>query len=156
MAPGGSSLDDRYAINAAKTALREGYNSADVEQILSVFADGFTDMTAGLPTFFGVDAKTILRAKLEGLFRDYEVNLTPIIVDIAIAENLAVEYGWHELTIRPKAGGPPEVRRTRYSEIWNRDSNLAWHIVFVMDNADQEPELVEELLFKLKAEPGAL
>jgi len=154
MGSGGNSLDDRYAINAAKTTLREGYNNADVEQVLSVFADGFTDMTAGLPTFFGVDAKTMLRAKLEKLFRDHEVDLAPIIMDIAIAENLAVEYGWHELTLRPKAGGPPEVKRTRYAEIWNRDSNLAWHIVFVMDNADQEPAFVEELLLKLSAEPA--
>lgn len=147
-------MDDRYAINAAKTALREGYNNADVEQVLSVFADGFTDMTAGLPTFFGVDAKTVLRAKLEKLFREYEVDLAPIIMDIAIAESVAVEYGWHELRLRPKTGEAPEVKRTRYAEIWNRDSNLAWHIVFVIDNVDQKPQRVEELLLKLSAGPA--
>jgi hypothetical protein len=59
-------LDDRYAINAAKTELREGYNNADVERILSVFAESFTDMTSGQPSFFGVDAKTVLRARLSG------------------------------------------------------------------------------------------
>ena len=31
MGQGGNALDDRYAINAAKTKLREGYNNADVE-----------------------------------------------------------------------------------------------------------------------------
>jgi ketosteroid isomerase-like protein len=155
MSPGGNALDDRYAINAAKTKLREGYNNADVEEILSVFADGFTDMTAGEPTFFGVDAKTVLRGKLEKLFRDYEVDLAPIIMDIAIAGDLAIEYGWHVLTLRSKAGGPPEIKRRRYAEMWNRDSNLAWHIVFVMDNGDQKPELVEDLLLKLSAEPTA-
>ena len=115
-------MDDRYAINAAKTKLREGYNNADVEEILSVFADGFTDMTAGEPTFFGVDAKTIPRGKLEKLFRDYEVDLAPIIMDIAIAGDLAIEYGWHVLTLRSKTGGAPEVKRRRYTEMWNRDS----------------------------------
>lgn len=51
MSQGGNTLDDRYAINAAKTKLREGYNNADVERILSVFADGFTDMTDGQASF---------------------------------------------------------------------------------------------------------
>src|SRR5918996_5350619 len=44
-------LDDRYAINAAKTELREGYKNADVERILSVYADAFTDMSDGQPSF---------------------------------------------------------------------------------------------------------
>ena len=149
-------MDDRYAINAAKTKLREGYNNADVERILSVFADGFTDMTDGQASFFGIDAKTVLRAKLEKLFRDDQVELTPIIMDIAIAGDLAVDYGWHVLTLRSKEGGPPRVKRTRYTEIWNRDSNLAWHIVFLMDNADRKPELAAGLLSKLNAASAAL
>src|SRR6185437_1918729 len=114
MGPGGNALDDRYAINAAKTRLREGYNNADVDQVLSVFADGFTDMSAGLPSFFGFDSKTVLRAKLEKLFRDHNVDLDPKIVDHAVAGDHAIAYGWHMLTLRTKAGGPPEVKRTRY------------------------------------------
>jgi hypothetical protein len=34
MGPGGNALDDRYAINAAKAKLREGYNDADSRRIL--------------------------------------------------------------------------------------------------------------------------
>ncbi len=49
---GRNTLDDRYAINAAKTELREGYNNADVERILAVFADGFTDLSAGQASFY--------------------------------------------------------------------------------------------------------
>jgi ketosteroid isomerase-like protein len=139
-------LDDRYAINAAKTELREGYNNADVERILSVFADSFTDMTGGQASFFGIDSKTVLRARLERLFRDYHVELAPIVMDIAIAGDLAGAYGWHVLTLRSKTAGPPEVKRTRYTEIWRRDLNFAWHIVFLMDNADQKPELVAAAL----------
>jgi ketosteroid isomerase-like protein len=142
-------LDDRYAINAAKTELREGYNNAEVERILSVFAEGFTDMTGGQPTFFGMDAKTVLRARLESLFRDYQVELAPTIMDIAVAGDLAAAYGWHVLTLRSKAAGPPEVKRTRYAEVWQRDSNLAWHIIFLIDNTDQKPELVADLLSTL-------
>jgi ketosteroid isomerase-like protein len=156
MNQGEKTLDDRYTINAAKTKLREGYNRADVERILSVFADGFTDMTDGQASFFGVDAKTVLRAKLEKLFREYQVELAPVIMDIAIAGDLAIAYGWHVLTLRPKAAGTPEVKRTRYAEMWSRDSNLAWHIVFLMDNADQKPELVAGLLSRLNGDSAAL
>lgn len=147
-------MDDRYAINTAKTELREGFNNADIERILSLFADRFTDMSGGQPTFYGVDAKTVLRAKLEKLFRDHKVDLDPIIMDIAIAGDIAVEYGWHVLTLHPKAGGTPEVKRTRYAAMWNRDSDLRWRVVFFMDNADQKPELVDDLLLKLSAAPA--
>ena len=45
-------LDDRYAINAAKTELCEGYNNADVDRILSV-AD------VQLPSYPGAKASRI-------------------------------------------------------------------------------------------------
>lgn len=138
-------MDDRYAINAAKTELREGYNNADVERILSVFAEGFTDMTSGRASCFGMHAKTVLRTRLDNLFRNYQVELAPTIMDIAIAGDLAAAYGWHVLTLRSKVAGPPEVKRTRYAEIWQRDSNLAWHIIFLIDNADQKPDLLSTL-----------
>jgi hypothetical protein len=60
-------MNDIYAVNAAKTELREGYNTADVDRILSVFADAFTDMSDNLPSFrssSGPNAKTVLRARL--------------------------------------------------------------------------------------------
>jgi ketosteroid isomerase-like protein len=150
----GNALDDRFAINTAKTELREGFNNADIDRILSVFADGFTDMSGGQATFFGIDAKTVLRARLEKLFHDHMVDLAPIVMDIAIAGDVAVEYGWHVLTLHSKAGGTPEVKRTRYATMWNRDSDLRWRVVFFMDNADQKPELVDELLLKLSAAPA--
>ena len=144
-------LDDRYAINAAKTELREGYKNADVERILSVYADAFTDMSDGQASFFGPDAKLVLRAKLEKLFREYQVEWVPIIIDITTAEAVAVEYGWHELTLRPKAGGPAELKRTRYVHVWNRDRDNSWQIVLFIDNIDQKPELAEDQLTKLGA-----
>jgi ketosteroid isomerase-like protein len=143
--------DGRYAINVAKTELREGYNNADVERILSVFSDAFTDLSEGFPSFFGPDGKDVLRARLETLFREYEVELVLIIIDINVAGDVALEFGWHVMTLRPKAGGPAEVRRTRYVEGWIRDPRLAWHIVVFIDNIDQEPKLAKDVLRALRA-----
>jgi ketosteroid isomerase-like protein len=147
-------MTDIYAINAAKTELREGYNHGDVDRILSVFADAFTDMSEKLPTFHssdGPDAKTVLRARLHKLFREYEVELTPIVIEIKVAGELAVDHGWHEMKLSPKGGGGAELRRTRYVEVWRRDSQLAWRIVLFMDNTDKEPELLEDVLLGLGA-----
>lgn len=154
MGLGEYALDDHYAINVAKTELREGYNTGDVERILAVFADSFTDMRTGQASFYGVDAKTVLRARLEKLFREHDVEMTPLIFDIAISGDLAVEYGWHRMTLHPKAGGPMDVRRSRYAELWRRNRNRAWQIAFFIDNADQEPELVEHALLALSAAPA--
>ncbi|HET6216205.1 MAG TPA: hypothetical protein VFE27_04240 [Acidobacteriaceae bacterium] len=147
-------MDDIYAINAAKPEVREGYNDADVDRILSVFADAFTDMSEKLPTFQsfdGQDAKTVLRARLQKLFREYKVELTPIIIEIKVAGELAIEHGWHRMKLFPKVNGAPELRRTRYVEVWNRDPQLGWRIVLFMDNTDQEPALVEDVLLGLGA-----
>ncbi len=141
-------MDDHYAINVAKTELRESYKSGEVDRILALFADNFTDMSGGLPTFWGIDAKTMLRARLEKLFRDNDVELTPIVIGISIAGNLAVEHGWHQMTRRPKAGGPMQMSRTRYVEVWRRGADRAWRIVLFIDNPDQKPELVEDVFQK--------
>jgi len=150
-------MDDMYAINAAKTELREGYNTADVGRILSVFADAFTDMSDNQPSFHssnGPNAKKVLRGRLEKLFREYEVELKPVVIEIKVAGDLAVEHGWHLMTLVPRHGGEAELRRTRYVEVWSRDPKLTWRIVLFMDNRDQEPELMEEVLLKLAAAPA--
>lgn len=137
--------DDRYAVNAAKTKLREAYNRADVEEILSLFADQFTDLSDGHPSFFHADSKTALRARLEKLFRENQVEFVPIVIDIQVAGGIAIECGWHEMTLQPKNGGASEFRRTRYVEGWTRGVDSTWRIVLFIDNADQKPELVENL-----------
>jgi hypothetical protein len=50
-----------------------------------MYADTFTDMNDGHANFFGPDAKVVLRARLEKLFREYHVEWGPIIIDISIA-----------------------------------------------------------------------
>lgn len=140
----GDNMDDRYAINLAKAELREAYRNADVDGVMSRFADSFTDMRDGQTSFGSPDSRVVLRATLEKLFLENDVELTPIVADISVCGDIAVEYGWHELTRRPKAGGGAEQRRTRYVEVWRRGAQGAWQITFFMDNADQKPLLAEQ------------
>jgi ketosteroid isomerase-like protein len=138
--------DARYAIHAAKTEVREGYNNADVGRILAIYADGFIDLSDGYPTFFESQGKAMLRGRLESLFRKHEVEMALIVNEIKISGEIAVEWGWHALTLRPKDGGPAELQRTRYVEAWTRNSQGEWRITLFMDNPDQKPKLADDVV----------
>ena len=139
------------AIDAAKTRMREAYRNGDVQGVLSAFAESRTDFSDGFPSFYDPDSHTVLRARLEKLFREYHVDFSPIVVDVAVAGSLAVEHGLHQFTLRPKAGGPPVVKKTRYVEAWRCERDGKWRIFLYIDNADQEPQLPEDLIAGLLA-----
>jgi ketosteroid isomerase-like protein len=151
MLGGDQAADSRYAIHVAKTALREGYKGADVDRILSIYADSFTDLSEGCPTLPALAGKAALKARLEKLFRDYEADLIPITIGIKVAGEVGFAYGRHVVALRPRDGGPPKARRIRYVEAWVQDRNRDWHIAVYMDNTDQKPRLAEDVLFALGA-----
>jgi ketosteroid isomerase-like protein len=129
-------MDDVYAINVAKSKYREGFNTANADQVLSVFASEFTDMSDGRPSRYGADARGKLRLWLGDLFAEYEAKLTVIVITIVVLGNIAYDYGWHELTLTPKRGGEPVYRRTRYFELWSRQADGGWKISKYIDNQD--------------------
>ena len=136
------SAADEYAISVAKTEYREGYNTGDVERILSVFADSFTNMSEGEPSFYGDEAKQALRQQLSNLFSGYQVRMEIVIITIAIFGDTAIDRGWHKLILIPKRGGDPEVRRYRYCEIWQKQADSSWRIGFFISNKDHEPRMM--------------
>jgi ketosteroid isomerase-like protein len=134
-------MDDRLAINQAKTELRDGFNTGDIERVLSVFGDGYTDWSDGGASKFGSEAKDELKRKVTELFMGYEVKLTPIIIHIEILDGLAYDWGWHEFILAPKSDGEAIRKRERYFEIWRKDSAGKWRISFLITNRDV-PEIV--------------
>ena len=133
---------DEHAINVAKTEYREGHNTGDAELVLSVFADEFTSMPEGEPSFYGEEARQALRIQLASLFEQYQVKMEVVIVSIAILGTTAIDRGWHKLILTPKAGGDLEVRRYRYCEIWQKQTDGSWRIGFFISNKDQPPALL--------------
>ena len=129
-------MDDVYAINVAKSNYREGFNTADVERVLSVFAPEFTDMSDSRPTRYRADAAAKLRRSLGELFAEHEAKLNVLILGISLFGDSAFDYGWHVLTLKPKNGGEPVYRRTRYFELWSRQPDGDWRILRFMDNQD--------------------
>jgi len=129
-------MDDVYAINVAKSNYREGFDTADVERVLSAFAPEFTDMSDSRPSRYQADAAVKLRRSLAELFAEYEAKLNVIIIAISVFGNNAFDFGWHELTLKPKNGGESVYRRTRYCELWSKQANGDWKISKFMDNED--------------------
>ncbi len=135
-------MDDTYAINVAKTEYREGFNTADADRILSVFAPEFTDNSDGRPSCYGIDAPLRLRRYLDSLFAEFDVRLTIIMAAIAISGDIAYDYGWHEFTLTPKSGGAAQLVRKRYLELWKKQANGEWRIIRYIDNADL-PDVID-------------
>jgi|SRR6267142_2603615 len=139
-------MDDTYRINVAKTEFRDGYNSGNVDQLLSVFEEeGFTDMSEDGPSHYGKAAKEGLRERSSELFAKYSVRLTVIVNAIVVLGKTAYDFGWHEFTLNPKNGGETVRRRHRYFELWNRNSSGQWRISLFINNADICEELGGEV-----------
>ena len=135
-------MNDIYAINLAKTEVREGYNTAHVDRIAGVFrASGFTDMQEGQPSRYGLEAVSVLRRRLETLFSAFSVKMTPIIINIVVTGDSAYDYGWHEYILIPKSGGEPVRKRERYFELWSKDATAQWKIAMHFTNSDVREEV---------------
>jgi ketosteroid isomerase-like protein len=135
-------MDDVYAINVAKTEFREAYNAGDIERLLAVLGDDLIDYSDGRPSGYGESAKNAWRAYLRNLFEKYQVQLLTIVIEIKVMAEVAVDYGWHELTLTPKSGGESVRTRTRYVDLWKKDSAGNWKLSMFIDNADV-PDRVE-------------
>ena len=95
-------MDDVYEINVAKARLREAYNAGNVDLLLTAFADEFTDMSSGKPSFFGADAKSVFRMRMTSLFKQHQATLIVTIIAIRVFATAAFDYGWHSLTLTPR------------------------------------------------------
>ena len=149
-------MDDSYAIRLAKTKLRDAYGEGDVDGVLSVFADGFSDASAGLASFYGPEARAVLKHRLTNLFSKYNAQLAVTIISIRVQGPMAFDWGWHKLILTPKKGGRSITTRTRYLEIWQKDTKGKWKIAIYFDNVDVPPQMPpKEVLVELRGRPSA-
>lgn len=149
------STADEYAINVAKTEYREGHNTGDIQRVLSVFADGFTNMSEGEPSFYGEEGRQALLQQLSKLFEQYQVKMEVVIVRIAIFGNTAIDRGYHKLVLTPKGGGDPEIRRYRYCETWEKQPDGSWRIGFFISNKDYDPTMLNSASSPSNVSAGA-
>lgn len=137
-------MDDLYAINAAKTEFREGYNLADTNRILSIVDPDLVDFSHGQPGELGGSGLDALKTRLANLFERFTAELEVIVIEIRIHGDLAFDYRWHDLTLTPKDGSEPMRRRDRYVDIWRKNKEGMWKLQMYMDNQDVPDPFVPE------------
>ncbi|HWC20088.1 MAG TPA: nuclear transport factor 2 family protein [Terriglobales bacterium] len=137
-------MNDEEAISFAKTEFREAYNTGNVDRLLNVFADSFTDMSEGEASFYGKEAKAALRWRATNLFREYTATMEIVIIAVIVLGDSAYDWGWHKLTLIPKSGGEPIIKRFRYCEIWQKSPAGKWQIRIFINNKDHEPEMLPQ------------
>lgn len=131
-------MDDLLAINTAKSELRDAFNSGDIDRLLAVADTELVTFVDKQPCGFPDGGLEPARVRLESFFESFKVKLAVIAVEIRIEGDVAHGYGWHDLTLTPKQGGPPVSRRTRFMDVWRRDHQGAWKLWMYIDNQDME------------------
>lgn len=139
-----NSLDDLYAINAAKTEFREAFNRGDVSLLLALADPDLVTFSDGQPSEFGEGGLDALKTRLTTLFASFIVTLTVIVIEIRLQGNVAYDYGWHDITLTPEEGGARIRRRSRYVDIWRKDKKGKWKLWMYMDNQDVADAFVPE------------
>ncbi|MGH9644540.1 MAG: YybH family protein [Terriglobales bacterium] len=135
-------MDDVCAINVAKTEFRDAYNTGNVERLMAVVDSGLVDLSDGRCSGYGESGKAAMRSYLQDLFVWFDACLVPIVIDITVMGEMAVDYGWHELVLTPKSGGEPIRTRTRYVDVWKKNQAGDWKLAIFIDNADVPDQAV--------------
>ena len=129
-------MDDLYAINVAKSEFRDCFNLSDVSRLLAIADSDLVNFSNGQPCEFGASGLEALKTRLANLFERFTAELEVIVIEIRLQGNVAYDYGWHDLTLRPKDGSQPIRRRDRYVDIWRKDKEGKWKLWMYMDNQD--------------------
>jgi ketosteroid isomerase-like protein len=129
-------MDDLYAINAAKTEFREGFNLGDTPRILAVADPDLVNFSDGAPSEFGQSGLDVLQTRLTALFERFTVKLVVVVIEIRLQGDIAHDYGWHDFTLTPKDRSEAVHRRYRYVDIWRKNKEGKWKLWMYIDNQD--------------------
>ena len=134
-------MDETYAINRAKSEYQEAFNRGDIKGLLALISDGFTDMSADRPSYWGLDAKQALEKEWKALFRRYRARMVAIVIAVDVLGDTALDWGWHKLTLTPRKGGRAVTTRQRYLDVWKKDPAGEWKLAMFLSNRDVAPRM---------------
>lgn len=122
---------DRQQIEKAIEAFISAYNAGNLDGVMCVYApDCVKTRQGGELESRQESAERIARA-----FRDTQGReLTVVNDEIVVSGTLAYVRGSFTLGLTPRGGGPAEVVKRRFLEIWRKRAGR-WLVVRTMDNA---------------------
>ena len=128
--------NDAYEINVGQSEYREAFNTGDVERLLQVFGSQFTEMSHGVPSFYGDDSPIALRHRMTRLFEQFKAELRQAVNTVRVLGDTGYSYGVRQLTLQPKTGGRPRTAHFRFFELWSKNEAGEWKLQMVIDNAE--------------------
>jgi ketosteroid isomerase-like protein len=121
---------ERAQIVAAIRKFVDAYNRADLQGLMSCYAEDLVKLRQGA----GPETKTETGLRVERVLRENRAELSVSNEEIEVSGDVAYARGSLELTLTPRTGGPSQVVRRRFIEIWHR-RNGVWLVARTMDNA---------------------
>src|SRR5258707_11069494 len=145
-------MDNLFAINAAKTEFREGFNLGDASRVLAIADPDLVSFSDGQPSEFCASGLEELKTRLTNLFERFTAELSVIVIEIRLQGDVAYDYGWHDLTLTPKDGGQSIRRMYRYVVIWRRNKEGSLKLWMYMDNQDVPDPFRPDQISSLEAQ----
>ena len=111
----------------------DGYNRADVKQMMDVFSADFIDESNDVvPSANKVQVTQAFTA----LFAKYDAHIVGITDEIRVSGEIAFDRGHYTQTFTSKAGGATITQTGRFLEVWKREDGV-WRVQHIMDIHDQ-------------------
>jgi ketosteroid isomerase-like protein len=107
----------------------DGYNKADVQQMMEVFSADFTDDAQSMQA---PQDKAQATQAYSGVFARYDTHITGITDEIRVSGDMAFDRGHYTVTFTPKAGGTTVKVAGRFLEVWKREGGV-WQVQHLMD-----------------------
>ncbi len=126
---------DKQAIETAINDFIIAYNAGDVPRLMQVYSDNYVEMSEGDPTMSGVEGKRKTAERIGGVLAQHRGYLEVFTEEIEMAGDLAYDRGTLCVTLTHKTTGKVFSFERRFLEVWRKESDGAWRVIRVMDNA---------------------
>ncbi len=126
-------VEQETQVREASAAWDDAFNAADLPQLMVLYTENAVSMPPGLPALEG---KSAITGDFEWLFDNFTVHHETTIVDLEIADDLAVEQGQYTMAFTPKDGSDP-FNETGKHIVVRRKSDDGWQVVREIWNTDE-------------------
>ena len=125
-------MTDRQQIEAAIGRFIAAYNAGDAAALVDCYDPELGKLRQGAAP----ESRQETAARISKVMADHAGRLEVANDEFLISGDLAVVRGGLRIELTPRAGGPPQVLRRRFLEVW-RKKNGEWRVFRTMDNSDQ-------------------
>ena len=126
-----NSEQDRKAIIALSKEHMTAVNTTDVELLLKGMTEDVVYLGSGMSPIIG---KQELRALVEPMYEQFDINLQMTTKDILISGDLAVEWGMVTGTMTPRNGDKEVEFDNKYLFVYQRQEDGTWKTVWDIYN----------------------